>query len=744
MPSVNLGRVGLVLKGAWNSTTTYVPLDLVSYDGNSWAAKRQNTNVTPNTTNSDDWQLISNNADLVATVQGYKEDAEAAATAAEEALASIPADYTSLWGTIAEPFSTSDSYSAGQYITYNGGLYRFFADHAAGDWTGTDAEQIVVTDELIKQEVEFENLDDMYIEFPAIEQGNIQNGANSTSSLNMRVRSAGYLSTSNITWLKVDRSVKPYRTFVRYFTSKSSSGYVSDADADFQTEYVPINDAYPYFRIVVVDMTGDTTQNLIAPEAVRKAYTFYRPSTIDRALGLAKNAENQTVIGWEQGNIQNGEDSSSSYNMRVRTIGYIETSKVSEFRIDRSTKPWRTYLFYFTGKSAANHVSAADVNYSREIVKIDSTYPYFRAVAVDMTGGTTQNDITPSQVSADYSAYELSSLYKDIEELDTRMDEYEDSYPSYFDSQVSTVTTAVLNHKRLVGMDGFSFLFATDLHWSQNAKNSPPLIRAMVNKTQTPCVILGGDYISQFPDSKTDAMNSMQACIDAVVAKGIRDYVFPIFGNHDRNSNQTTSSVYMTKAETYAIINSWMSQRAVYADAYFDFYIDDEKSKTRIICIDTGAQNIDGGQISTATMNWISASINSLASDWHVIVVAHWLWSPTTWNHPLVDGVPTGSYTSYAQALFTALDTNNATSGKAKVEGIITGHVHCDFEDSTTGGIPIIFVDTDSKGAYGNYPATTGTISEQCFDVITFDYTAHKIYCDRIGRGVSRVYPSGS
>ena len=85
----NLGRVGIVPKGAWNSTTNYVPLDLVSYDGNSWVAKRNNTNVTPNTNNTDDWQLISNNSDLVATVQGYKNDAAASAEAAEAAVASL-------------------------------------------------------------------------------------------------------------------------------------------------------------------------------------------------------------------------------------------------------------------------------------------------------------------------------------------------------------------------------------------------------------------------------------------------------------------------------------------------------------------------------------------------------------------------------------------------------------------------------------------------------------------------------
>lgn len=37
-------------------------------------------------------------------------------------------------------FSESTAYSAGDVVNYNGKLYKFTADHAAGAWTGTDAE----------------------------------------------------------------------------------------------------------------------------------------------------------------------------------------------------------------------------------------------------------------------------------------------------------------------------------------------------------------------------------------------------------------------------------------------------------------------------------------------------------------------------------------------------------------------------------------------------------------------------
>lgn len=65
----------------------------------------------------------------------------------ENAVASVPADYTTLLGSIAHTFSPSASYTAGKYVWYNGELYRFSVDHPAGAWIGTDAARYTATDE---------------------------------------------------------------------------------------------------------------------------------------------------------------------------------------------------------------------------------------------------------------------------------------------------------------------------------------------------------------------------------------------------------------------------------------------------------------------------------------------------------------------------------------------------------------------------------------------------------------------
>ena len=51
---------------------------------------------------------------------------------------------------IAPAFSTETAYTAGEYVTYDGKLYKFTNDHAAGAWSTSDVTEITVSDDLEK------------------------------------------------------------------------------------------------------------------------------------------------------------------------------------------------------------------------------------------------------------------------------------------------------------------------------------------------------------------------------------------------------------------------------------------------------------------------------------------------------------------------------------------------------------------------------------------------------------------
>ena len=58
MATYNLGRVGLNPRGAYNSTTTYSKLDVVTYNGSSYVSLTGSTGSAP--TDTTNWALLAN------------------------------------------------------------------------------------------------------------------------------------------------------------------------------------------------------------------------------------------------------------------------------------------------------------------------------------------------------------------------------------------------------------------------------------------------------------------------------------------------------------------------------------------------------------------------------------------------------------------------------------------------------------------------------------------------------------
>ena len=65
MASINLGRVGFVLRGTWSSSASYQPLDVVLYNGSSYAARIASTGVAPS--NGSTWQELTDISSAVAS-----------------------------------------------------------------------------------------------------------------------------------------------------------------------------------------------------------------------------------------------------------------------------------------------------------------------------------------------------------------------------------------------------------------------------------------------------------------------------------------------------------------------------------------------------------------------------------------------------------------------------------------------------------------------------------------------------
>lgn len=62
----------------------------------------------------------------------------------DTATASVPADYSDLLAAIAPTFSNTEEYKAGRFVWYDGALYQFVADHAAGTWAAADVKSVTI------------------------------------------------------------------------------------------------------------------------------------------------------------------------------------------------------------------------------------------------------------------------------------------------------------------------------------------------------------------------------------------------------------------------------------------------------------------------------------------------------------------------------------------------------------------------------------------------------------------------
>lgn len=576
-------------------------------------------------------------------------------------------------------------------------------------------------DETLIDMVANSNYDPEYI---AIEQGRRNaTGEKDNTSYNWRCRTTNEHACEDYDIIIVNHD-KPYGMYIDYYDSAHQ--FLTKTGMVGRDDNVIINKQYKYFTVTFIDYSNNSYENIITPAICEKNFIFCKFSKAAKypyylSEVVTKHGVTPIETNFVNGRIEaNGTDSNNPYFSRVRTSDYYSTENV-DYIVNSKKHNYLVYQYFY---DANKNFTTSLASTNAELVNIDKTYPFIRIAVLNYDNSSYDNQIDPFEAKENITFAKSSTLSNIIND--------ESLYPRYYNSHIAAVKNAINEHKGLIGKNGCSFVFCTDIHWGSNQKNSPALIKDIANNCFLDNVVLGGDYINQYNNDKAGAIYWIRQCMKNY--RNIADYVFPIFGNHDINSNGTTSESYLTDAETYSLINSWISNEVQYGTNYFDFYWDDEKTNTRFIMLDTGAQSVDGGIISENTFTWLNDVLNTTKN---IVVFAHWLYSPTTWNHPLVDGVLTGSFTSSANRLFNILDTLNTNNGK--VQAIITGHLHCDYHLETPGGIPIIWTDTDSTLALGDNTATAGTITEQCFDVMTIDYTNHRIYCDRVGRGSSRI-----
>ena len=323
--------------------------------------------------------------------------------------------------------------------------------------------------------------------------------------------------------------------------------------------------------------------------------------------------------------------------------------------------------------------------------------------------------------------YNANNLIRRVEDLEALVGGF-GNYPQYYRSQIESAINTISSNMAAAKKAGETFVFISDVHWSENSKHSPALIKAITDKLPIENTVFGGDVFNGGPQAESIAyMIDFRSQLSKASQR-----LLSMFGNHD--SNALDGGVAFENNEFYTFMQKQSDYYVKYG-SYFYYYMDNPTTETRYIFLDTRGSEPDAG-FTQMEEDWLEDTLQSTPDGYSVLVFAHVIYYPNTggsWADP-----STWRMSTFMTSVCSILDAENAQN-RIKIEAIFGGHTHLDYNSESAGGIPIVIIDCDTRQTNSSTGHAEGTINEQCFDVVTVDYTAKKIKCVRIGRGSDRV-----
>lgn len=159
--------------------------------------------------------------------------------AIDDAVESIPADYSSLWTSLAPAFSATKAYTIGEYCTYNGKLYRFTTAHSAGSWNSSHVVETNTGAELNWL------LTERVPHFPNINYSGYE------------ALTFNYDSTNNIYTVTVNKNFSVYGFSA--FKNLVSFGYGSTVDYPMPSSFTASDVSTSTFAVICYDRTDSTS-----------------------------------------------------------------------------------------------------------------------------------------------------------------------------------------------------------------------------------------------------------------------------------------------------------------------------------------------------------------------------------------------------------------------------------------------------------------------------------------------------
>lgn len=311
--------------------------------------------------------------------------------------------------------------------------------------------------------------------------------------------------------------------------------------------------------------------------------------------------------------------------------------------------------------------------------------------------------------------------------------------PSYWKSYLETKATEINTALDAAGENKSAFLWYTDAHWVHNYGKSPVVLKYLSRNTGIQKTFFGGD-IAVEKTGEIDILTAWQAQVMDIPNH------HSVIGNHD---NQVSELATPSDRADFFIMPERSGDMSIGTDVTngkLYYYIDNHIENTRYVCLSTGRMWTYKDE-----MVWCAEVLNSTPKNWHIVIISHlWLNNDYTDNGDTLNVTPP----DYAQSLLDMFDAYNYrgsgttsvnsvaydfANATGKIEFVIGGHVHTDYDFSTGTGIPVILTECDSHEMRDpSSVATKGTITENCVYAVVADYNAKSVRVINVGRGDTR------
>ena len=518
------------------------------------------------------------------------------------------------------------------------------------------------------------------------------------------IRLGGTNDKINITWKKSSRGnqITVDVTGLSYLVVAFYATYNTKSEIGLYSVYEDImvfigDDAHyyaPYISAVDYELRGkiDDICSMDVNKSLANA-DYWEAGTIDvntgKPVDQSKSIRNKKYIR------TNG---AAKY---YRRVFYTEPDTTSQSAIEENAH--FKYFYVYCYRKDYSYISRVVGDAISKVLSLPEDCAYVRCVIYTDISNANIDEIMPSTI--------------DFYPAD---DEY--FLPHYYDEYLEDKDNEINMYAKEAAVNGTVFFFVTDEHAPDYNENwSPAIIHRLSQLTNIPMFVSGGDL---------DQNGTKTQYYADLVRKNFTGHVYHVVGNHDFLSLKTGKNLYYD----LDIFNRDQNGN----NEHHYYYVDDPQTKMRYIflaafmeseaAMGTGSGTSARGGYTAEQKAWIRDEALSIPTGWTAIVFTHYFY--------MINHETKVSNLSYGGDILTMLANNPSVicvfQGHTHLDRIIKGH------DESAGNLPIIVTSSDKNRKYNDSEnwimnRASGTVYEQCFDVVIINRETREIRCVRIG-----------